>query len=68
MQNFEQVLHIADLAALRSALRSVFADAVTEGEDIVSLALTVTHEDAGLLVIEAEYRNRAGLAVGGFGL
>jgi len=66
--DLEQGLHIADLAALRSALRSVFADACTEGEDIVSMALTVTHEDAGLLVIEAEYRDRAGHAVGGFGL
>lgn len=66
--DFEQSLHIADLAALRSALRSVFADACSEGEDIVSMALTVTHEDAGLLVVEAEYRNRAGMAVGGFGL
>ena len=68
MFNLEQAMHAADLAALRSALRSVFADAVEGDDGIVSMACTVTHETPGLLVVEAEFRNRAGNAVGGFGL
>jgi len=68
MFNLEQAMHASDLAALRAALRSVFADAAEADAEVVSMACTVTVDTPGLLVIEAEYRNRAGHAVGGFGL
>ena len=65
--DLEQAMHAADMAALRSALRSVFADSA--GVDgIVSLAFTVTVDSPGLLVIEGEFRDASGHAVGGFGL
>jgi len=68
MFNLEQAMHAADLARLRAGALAVLSYEVTKDPDIVSLAFTVTHEAAGLLVIEAEYRDKHGHAVGGFGL
>lgn len=68
MFNLEQAMHAADLARLRAGALAVLSHEVANDPDIVSLAVTITHETDGLMVIEAEYRDRAGHAVGGFGL
>lgn len=67
MLDLEQAMHAADMAALRASLRSVLANA-SEVDEVVSMAVTVTHDSPGLLVIEGEFKNRAGQAVGGFAL
>lgn len=68
MFNLEQAMHAADLARLRAGALAVLAYEAGNDPEIVALAVTVTHESDGLMVIEAEYRNRDGHAVGGFGL
>lgn len=67
MLDLEQAMHAADMAALRASIRSVVANA-SEVDDVVSLAVTVTLDSPGLLVIEGEFRNKAGQAVGGFAI
>lgn len=56
------------LLLLEMAATAVLSDAMGDETGVVSLALTVTHETDGLLVLEGEYRDRAGNALGGFGL
>lgn len=43
-------------------------NAVDDDNSIVSLAFTVTFSGDGLVVLEGEFRDRAGNALGGFGL
>jgi hypothetical protein len=68
MFNLEQAMHAADIAALRSALRTLFADSALDVDGLASLVVTATQEHPGLLVIEAEYRDASGHVVGGFGV
>jgi len=68
MFDLEQAMHAADMAALRSAVRSLFADSAADVDGLASLVVTATVEHPGLLVIEAEYRDAKGHVVGGFGV
>lgn len=61
-------MHASELASLAAFLRAVFGRAREDVGDVVSMALTVTHDADGLSVIEAELRDRAGHVLGGFGL
>lgn len=56
------------LLLLELAGTAVLQNAVGDDDAVVSLAFTATHEADGLVVLEGEYRDRAGNAVGGFGL
>ena len=66
--DLDQAMHAAELAALAMAARAVFARASGAESDVVSMAFSVTLESPGLAVIECEYRDRSGHAIGGFGL
>lgn len=56
------------LLLLEMAATAVLGDAVDDETGVVSLAFTATHSSDGLIVLEGEYRDRAGQALGGFGL
>lgn len=66
---FVEASHAAEFAVLAMALRAVHARAVSDEPEVLSLRLTVTPDALpGLAVIELEFVNRAGMAVGGMGL
>jgi len=65
---FEQAAHAAELVGLGAYARAVLARAMDHEPLVVSLRLTVTHDDGGLQVIEGEFLDAAGQAHGGFGL
>jgi hypothetical protein len=68
LQDLNAAMHAADLAALASACRAVLGRSREDVDDVVSLALTVTHDAPGMAVIEVELRDAAGHAVGGMSL
>lgn len=56
------------LLQLEQAGTMALQNAVDDDESVVSLAFTVTFSGDGLVVLEGEYRDRSGHALGGFGL
>lgn len=56
------------LLLLEMAATAVLADGMGDETGVVSLAFVATHDADGLVVLEGEYRDRAGQALGGFGL
>lgn len=66
--DLEQALHAAELAGLAAYSRAVLGHAMEEGDDVVSLRFTVTHQAGERATVQAELINRAGQAVGGFSI
>ena len=64
---FAQSLHYGTLAGFAAFARALFDSAHGDSPDVVSLAVRIT-ADAGQSVIECEYIDAQGHAVGGFGL
>ncbi len=65
---FEQAAHAAELVGLAVYARAVLARAIDQQPDVVSLRLSCTLDAPGLQVIEAEFIDARGVALGGFGL
>lgn len=63
---FIEAAHAAEFALAGMALRAIHARAVSDEPEVLSLRLTVTPDALpGLAVIELEFVNRQGEAVGG---
>lgn len=56
------------LLLLELGATTVLQNGVEDDPCVVALAFTATSDADGLLVLEGEYRDRAGNAIGGFGL
>lgn len=66
---FIEAAHAAEFALAGMALRAIHARALSDEPEVLSLRLIVTPDAIpGLAVIELEYINRDGMAVGGVAL
>jgi hypothetical protein len=63
-----QGLHVAELAALRSAATMVLIDGMSANPDVVSLALTVTLDAGNCVGLDGSLLDVRGNVLGGFGL
>lgn len=68
MHSFIEAQHAAECVGLAVYARAVLGRAVEDEPGVVSLRLSVTHQSAGLSVIECEVIDSGGNAVGGWSL
>ena len=68
MHTYMEAQHAAELVGLAVYARAVLGRAVEDEPGVVSLRIAVTHQSAGLSVIECEVLDGRGNALGGWSL
>lgn len=68
MESFIEAQYAAEIVGMAAFARAVLGRAVDDEPEVVSLRLAVTHQSAGLALIEWEFIGRSGLALGAGGL
>lgn len=65
---FIEAQHASELACFAMAARAILARAQAEDPNVKSVLLLATAEDGLEISVDAEFRNRAGIGLGGWQL